>query len=204
MSRTPLFLMVSLLTIPCLQHPARAQVNPPHFFNPATGELIEQPYVNRNQYMVRDRRLREQSLADERQQNRRRQELAYAADACGLGCDLHEGLQVQGIPGTFVSAVLYKARIEGDDLTLQLRFFNDGVVPARLTLDPSAAPGSSFVQVGQERLQETESKGAIDEVLEPGEIESWWARFPAPPSGATTFDLHVPAVTFRDVPLDDE
>jgi hypothetical protein len=42
----------------------------------------------------------------------------------------------------------------------------------------------------------------LNELLEPGEIESWWARFPAPPLGATTFDLHIPTVTFHDVQLE--
>ena len=76
-------------------------------------------------------------------------------------------------------------------------------------MDPSGAPQSFFVQVGVDRLPilsdedgELESKGALDVILDPGEIESWWARFPAPSSDATTFDLHIPAGTFRDVPLE--
>lgn len=209
MSRTLLVLVASLTTIPLLPPAAGAQVNLPTFRNLATGELIEQPYAERYQQWLRDR--------DRRVQLRRSEQLlnfpddraaAYYADACGLGCEGHEGLQVRRIPGTHIAAVVYKAFLDEEVLTVQLRFHNDGFEPARLTMDPAPA-GSVFVRVSEETHPllldedgEQQSKGAIEEMLEPGEIESWWARFPAP-RGATTFDFHIPAVTFRDVPLAD-
>jgi hypothetical protein len=162
-------------------------------------------YLNTKRYR---RAIREERQSDKRDEVRERQ-LAYAADACGLGCEGHEGLQVRGIPGTHLAAVVYKAYLDEDVLTVQLRFHNDGLEPARLTIDPLEMPGSVFVQIGETRIPvltgddgEQQSKGVVDEVLEPGEIESWWARFPAPPRGATTFDLHIPAVTFHDVQLE--
>jgi hypothetical protein len=208
MSRTQILLLtVPLFAIPSLPSEAVGQVNLPTYRNLVTGEVVEQPYAERYQQWVRDRQRREQLGRTEKLLDFRERDAAYAADACGLGCDGHEGLQVQGIPGTTLAAVVYKALID-DVLTLQLRFHNDGSEPARLTMDPSGAPESFFVLVGEQRLDiladedgELESKGRLDEVLEPGEIASWWARFPPPRSDATKFDLHIPAVTFRDVPL---
>ena len=187
-----------------------AQVNPPRRFNSATGELFEQHYALRYQHQWRDQQRKTQLRRSERLLEFRERAAKYAADACGLGCDLHEGLQVRGIPGTFLSVALYKALVDDDVLTLQLRFHNDGAEPERLTLDPFGALGSLYVEAGGDKLYiledengELKSKGALNELLEPGEIESWWARFPVPSSDATTFDLHIPAGTFRDVPLVD-
>ena len=208
MSPARLFLFVSLLSL--LVPPIGfAQVNPRRWFDSETSDLGEPYYATRYQQWFRDQQRKGQLARSQELLDFREREMAYVADACGLGCDHHEGLQVQGIPGTFLSVALYKVLSDDDRLTVQLRFHNDGVVPARLTVDPSVAPGSFSIQIGEQRLpvrmdedRQLESKGALDVVLQPGEIESWWARFPAPPAGATTFDLHIPAVTFRDVPLD--
>ena len=209
MSRTCLAFVITLLTIPSLPLAARAQVNPPHFFNPATGELIEN---GRNPGWGQFQRLRNHYVSDMMRESLRRQTAAFAPDACGLGCSDHEGLQVHGIPGTFLSVALYRVQVDDDVLTLQLRFHNDGVVPAQLTMgSPPAALEWFYVQVGTEKLHiltdddgELESKGALDVVLQPAEMEGWWARFPAPPPGSKTFDLHIPEVTFRDVPLEND
>ena len=207
MSRT-LLLVVPLLVLLVAPGDGVAQVNPPIRFNSGTGELVEQHYALRYQHRWRDRQRKTQLRRSERLLEFREREAEYAADACGLGCYLHEGLQVRGIPGTFLSVALYRARVEDDVLTIQLRFHNDGAGPGRLTVDPFGAPASFFVQAGEKRLYIREDedggqdmKGSLDEVLEPGEIESWWARFPAPPPDATTYDFHIPAVTFHDVPL---
>ena len=210
MSRTQLFLCLLVSPVALLVSPIDgvAQVNLPTFRNLATGELIERPYAQRYQQVIRDIQRSKYLRSSEKLLDFREREDAYAADACGIGCDDHEGLQVRGIPGTFLSVALYKALLDDDVLTVQLRFHNDGVEPARLTVDPRAAAESFYVQVGDEKLYiledddgEMEAKEPLDLGLEPGEIESWWARFPAPPGGATTFDFHIPAVTFRDVPL---
>ena len=207
MSRT-LLLVVPLLVLLVAPGDGVAQVNPPRRFNSGTGELVEQHYALRYQHRWRDRQRKTQLRRSERLLEFRERDAENAADPCGLGCYLHEGLQVQGIPGTFLSVALYKARVEDDVLTIQLRFHNDGAMPERLTLDPSGTSESFYVQVDEGRLyiledenSELKSKGPLNELLEPGEIESWWARFPAPPPDATTYDFHIPAVTFHDVPL---
>jgi hypothetical protein len=209
MSRTQLLLLATAsLAIASPPVEAVGQVNLPTFRNLATGEVIERPYENRYRQSVLDRQRRVQLRRSEKlMEFPDDRTAAYAADACGLGCEGHEGLQVLGIPGTRLAAVVYKALLDDHILTVQLRFHNDGLEPARLAIDPET-PGSVFVQVGEERLSilvdedgTQQSKGALDEVLDPGEIESWWARFPAPSSDATSFDLHVPAGIFRDVPL---
>ena len=202
-------LLVALFAVPALPVDGNGQVHLPTFRNLATGELIERPYAMRYQQVVRDIQRSEYLKSTEKLLDFREREAAYAADACGLGCDLHEGIQVRGIPGTFLSVALYKALLDDDLLTVQLRFHNDGVEPARLTMDPRGAPASFYVQVGEEKLYvledddgELEAKERLALELEPGEIESWWARFPAPPRGTSTFDVYIPAVTFRDVPLE--
>ena len=206
----PLFLVITPLALAALPIEANGQVNHRDFRNLGTGELIERPYADRYEQRFRDRQRSVQLRRSERlMEFPDERTAAYAADACGLGCEGHEGLQVRNLPGTFLAAVVYKALLDDEVLTIQLRFHNDGVQPARLTLDPAGAPESFFVTVGEKTLPilddedgELMSKGALDIVLEPGEIESWWARFPAPPAGTTTFDLHIPAVAFHDVPLD--
>ena len=209
MSRTRLAFVVSVLMIPSLPLVARAQVNPPHFVNTATGELMNER--RHNSGWGQFQRLRSHDTSYMMRESLRRQRGTFAQDACGPGCSDHEGLKVQRIPGTYLSVALYRVRLDDDVLTVQLRFHNDGVVPAQLTMGiPPAALEWFYVQVGEEKIHiltdddgGLESKGAVDVVLQPGEMESWWARFPAPPSDSGTFDLHVPEVTFPDVPLED-
>jgi hypothetical protein len=205
-----LAVVFALVAIPSLPLAARAQVNPPTYVNPVTGELLEQHYVDRYQDWLRDRRRRGQLAKSEQIEKMQARQAAYAADACGLGCSDHEGIQVRGIPGTSLAAVLYKAKLDDDVLTLQLRFHNDGSEPARFTIDPWSDPERFFVQVGEKKLfilededGELKAKEPLAATLEPGEIESWWAKFPAPPPGTKTFDLQIPAGAFREVPLED-
>jgi hypothetical protein len=208
----PYFLAVvlALLAIPALPLAARAQVNPRTYVNPVTGELLEQHYADRYLDRLRDQRRRGQLAKSEHMETRQERAAAYAADACGLGCSDHEGIQVHGIPGTSLAAVLYKAKLDDDVLTLQLRFHNDGSERTRFTIDPSSDPERFFVQVGEKKFfilededGELEAKAPLAVTLEPGEIESWWAKFPAPPPGTNAFDLQIPAGAFRDVPLED-
>jgi hypothetical protein len=183
-------------------------VNLPVRVNRETGELFEPYYAVRYRASIEDQRRDEQIARTKALLDFRLREAAYAADACGLGCEGHEGLQVRGVPGTDLAAVVYKARLDDDVLTVQLRFHNDGAEPARLSIDPAVEPESFYAQIGEERVPirsgedgRPEAKDALDEVLDPGEIESWWARF-STPRDAFTFDLHIPGVTFRDVALE--
>ena len=210
---TRIYLVVlSVLAVASLPVAARAQQNTREIYvNPRTGEEILGPYYA-NRYLEELRQLRreEEEEGEKVWEDLRESEVVYAKDACGVGCEDHEGIQVRGIPGTSLAAVIYKAHIDDDDvLTLQLRFHNDGLVPERLVIDPSTAPGSFYVEVGDEKLTilededgELQAKEPLDEVVEPGDIFSWWARFPAPPSGTASFDLEIfPFDAFRNVPL---
>ena len=205
-------LVLPVLAIASLPVVARAQVNSPEIrVNPNTGEEMRgSEYENQYREELRDRRREEQDEGEELQEGMREQEAAYARDACGLGCSDHEGIQVRGISGTSLAAVVYKARVDDDVLTLQLRFHNDGLVPERIVIDPSVAPESFYVEVGDEKLGilededgELQAKEPLDEILEPGDIVSWWAKFPALPSGTVALNVEIfPVDTFRNVPLE--
>jgi hypothetical protein len=154
----------------------------------------------------------DQREREEREQRRKEQEALHAADACEYGCVEHEGLQTRAIPGTTLVAVVHQAKLEDDGLTLRLRFYNDGAEPARLTIDPTTDYESFFVQVGREKLfirkdedGELDVKDPLELDLKPGKMESWWAKFPAPPAGTESFHLEIPPVAaFRSVPLEDD
>jgi hypothetical protein len=152
----------------------------------------------------------DQQEREQREQRRKDQEALHAANTCASGCVDHEGLQTRPIPGTTLVAVVHQAKLEDDGLTLRLRFYNDGAEPARLTIDPTTGYESFFVQVGREKLfirkdedGELDAKDPLALDLKPGKMESWWAKFPAPPEGTESFHLEIPPVAaFRSVPLE--
>jgi hypothetical protein len=203
--------LLSLLAIFWLPIGAGAQVNRTQFVNPATGTLNEEAlyYASRYQQDVRDWQRREAQRYEERLLHYRERELAYAADPCGLGCEGHEGLRVATVSGTRLAAVLHKVEIDGDAMVVRLRFFNDGNDREPLVVDPSKTPESFYLEVEADKFGilgdeegELEAKEPLDTVLEPGEIESWWARFPAPSPGTDAFNLHLPGVVFLEIPLE--
>ena len=109
-------------------------------------------------------------------------------------------------PGTSLVVVLHRTEIDDDVLTARLRFYNEGETPVQLSIDPTGE--ETFVlRVGSEEYPilrnedgEPETKGPLSLELEPGKMETWWAKFPAPPAGTRWIDLDIPpAVTFRDV-----
>jgi hypothetical protein len=75
-----------------------------------------------------------------------------------------------------------------------------------------SASETYFVEVSGEKLfilkdegGELETKGRLEIDLKPGKMESWWAKFPAPPADADRFDLEIPPVaTFRDIRVEDD
>lgn len=163
-------------------------------------------YATRSERIRRDRIREEQ---DALQGNFATVDDAYVEDPCGFGCDDHLGLQSRGIPGTPLVAVVHEASREDGVLTLRLRFYNDGSEPARLRIDPAGDPEACFVRAGQAKLRvlededgELEAKDPLDVALAPGEMESWWARFPAPPADTANIDVMIPPVAaFTDVPV---
>jgi len=149
--------------------------------------------------------------ADRQQQDQRRQEQdeRRGADPCELGCGDHEGLQTRGIPDTRLVAVIHRTELDDGVLTVRLRFYNEGEEPARLSVDPTGED-AFLLKVGGEEYAilrngdgDFEAKDALDVELKPGKMETWWAKFPAPPDGTRAFDLEIPpAVTFRNVRLE--
>lgn len=174
----------------------------------AHASLQQDPVGNR----PLDPEYADQLEREEREQRRKEQEARHTVDACEFGCVEHEGLQTRAIPGTTLVAVVHQAKLEDDGLTLRLRFYNDGSEPARLTIDPTTDYESFFVQVGREKLfirkdedGELDAKDPLALDLKPGKMESWWAKFPAPPAGTESFHLEIPSVAaFRSVPLEDD
>jgi hypothetical protein len=154
----------------------------------------------------------EQAEQERRDQLRREEEDRRGDDPCELGCGDYEGLQTRGVPDTPFVAVLHKTELDDGVMTVRLRFYNEGSEPARLTIDPMSASETYFVEVGGEKLfilkdegGELETKGRLEIDLKPGKMESWWAKFPAPPADADRFDLEIPPVaTFRDIRIEDD
>jgi hypothetical protein len=193
--RRSFLLVVPLLAVPCLPLTARAAVQQ----DPVGGAPLDANYADRAEQERRAQLRQEQ------------EERRSGTDPCELGCGDYEGLQTRGVPGTSLVAVLHRTEIDGDVVTARLRFYNEGQTPAHLTIDPSGE--EVFVlRVGTEEYPilrnedgEPESKDPLSIELEPGEMETWWAKFPAPPAGTRWIDLEIPpAVTFRQVRFDSD
>jgi len=191
MRRPCLLILLAIPFLPLAAHAATQQ-------DPVGGAALDPNYAD-------------QAERERREQLRREQEerRSGADDPCALGCGDYEGLQTRGIPGTSLVAVLHRTEIDDGVLTARLRFYNEGEAPAHLSIDPTGE--ETFVlRVGTEEYPilrnedgEPEAKDPLSLELEPGEMESWWAKFPAPPAGTRRIDLDIPpAVTFRDVQID--
>jgi hypothetical protein len=188
----PFFLLAILVCAPIAARTGIAQVAP------VGGQPLDPEYADRIE-------------AEQRDQRRRDQQGMHENAACELGCSDHEGIQTRAIPGTSLVGVVHQAKLDDDVLTLRFRFYNDGSEPARLTIDPTSAYESYFVQVGREKLfilknedGELDAKESLSSDLKPRKMETWWAKFPAPPAGTEAFDLEIPPVaSFRNIPLED-
>ena len=186
--------LLVLLAIPFLPLAAHAAVQQ----DPVGGQALDPNYADQAERERRDQLRREE---EERRSS--------ADDPCELGCGDYEGLQTRGIPGTALVAVLHRTEIDDDVLTARLRFYNEGEAPALLSIDPTG--DETFVlRVGSEEYPilrnedgEAETKGPLSLEIKPGKMETWWAKFPAPPAGTRRIDLEIPpAVAFRDVLVD--
>ena len=167
--------------------------------DPVGGQPLDPNYVD-------------QAERDRQNQRRQEQDERNAEDPCALGsCGDFEGLQVRGIPDTQLVGVLHRTEIDDGVLTVRLRFYNEGAEPARLSIDPTGAEDAFLLRVGAEEHPilrnedgELEAKEPLNVEIEPGDMETWWAKFPAPPAGTRAFDLEIPPVaTFRGVRLVD-
>lgn len=192
--RRAFVLAFALAAIPAMPLTARAALQQ----DPVAGQALDPNYADQAERERRDQLRREQ-------EERRGDD----DDPCAMGCGDYEGLQTRGIPGTSLVAVLHRTEIDDGVLTARLRFYNEGETPAQLSIDP-AGEEPLVLRVGSEEYPilrnedgEPEAKGTLSMELKPGKMETWWAKFPAPPAGTRRIDLQVPpAVTFRDVRID--
>ena len=180
--RRPFLLVVALLAIPFLPLTARAAVQQ----DPVGGAPLDANYADRAEQERRAQLRQEQ------------EERRSGTDPCELGCGDYEGLQTRGIPGTSLVAVLHRTEIDDDVVTARLRFYNEGQTPAHLRIDPSGEEmfvlraGTEEYPILRNEDGEPESKDPLSIELEPGEMETWWAKFPAPPAGTRWIDLEIP------------
>lgn len=191
MARSLPLIIVALLALLALPAATRAAVQQ----DPVAGQALDPNYADQAERERRDQQRREQ---EERRES--------ADDPCESGCGDYEGLQTRGIPGTRLVAVLHRLDIDDDVVTARLRFYNEGDTPAHLAIDPTEE--AEFVlRAGDEEFPilrnedgKAEAKDALSLDLDPGEMETWWAKFPSPPAGTRWIDLEIPPATgFRDV-----
>lgn len=154
----------------------------------------------------------EQIEQEKRNRERERERRRPKPSACATGAicaPRGEGIQSHPIPGSGLVAVLHDVDVEKDVLNVRFRFFNDGAEPVTLAIDPTTDYEAYFVEVGGARHYilrnddgSLQAKKSIDGELEPGSMESWWAKFPPVPPDAASFDVVVPpAPRFEAVPL---
>jgi hypothetical protein len=155
---------------------------------------------------------RERIEQEKRNRERERERLRPKPSGCATGticAPRGEGIQSHQVPGSGLVAVLHDIDVEKDALNVRFRFFNDGAEPVTLAIDPGADYEAYFVEVDGTKMfilrdedGSLQSKKSIDGELEPGSMESWWAKFPPLPPDAASFDVVVPpAPRFEAVPV---
>ena len=188
--RTALVPIAALsLSLFCVASAAALQVDP------VAGQPLDPNYQQQAERERQDQQRQEEEERDRQAQERLQ---GRADDACGIaGCGDYEGLQSRALAGTGLIAVLHRIEQGDDELTVRLRFYNEGDAPARLSIDP-AGEHPFLLVAGDEELAiladdgELEAKKPLDIELEPGDSETWWAKFPAPPAGTRRIGLAIP------------
>ena len=165
---------------------------------------------------VLETRERLEQIEQEKRNRERQRELTHpkSSDCRATGtCALWEqGIRSQPIPGTGLIAVLHDVDVEKESLTIRLRFINRSSQPASIALDPNGSYDAYFVEVDEEKRHILRSddgalaaKKPLARRLRPGAMESWWARFPPLPAGATSFDVMIPpAPRFEGISVHDD
>lgn len=154
----------------------------------------------------------EQIEQEKRNRERERERLRPKPSGCATGTNCAPrgaGIQSHTVPGTGLVAVLHDVDVEKDALSVRFRFFNDGAEPVTLAIDPATDYETFYVEVdGEKRFilrnddGSLQAKKSMDRDLAPGSMESWWARFPALPPEAESFDVVIPtAPRFEAVPV---
>ena len=204
-SGVPLLILGGLLLGPRAPALAQIQAAPrdPYISDLERRELIEQE--KRNRERERERRFPKSSGCSTGAMAGFGDGLLVPAE-CAPG---EAGIQSHTVPASGLVAVLQDVEVEKDAMNVRLRFFNDGAGPVTLVIDPAADYDAYFVEVdGARRFILRDDNGSlqakkpIDGELEPGSMESWWARFPPLPPDAESFDVVVPpAPRFEAVPV---
>ena len=175
---------------------------------PALAQVQQAPRDPYLEAREKDEQIEQEKRNRERERERRRPK--PSACATGAICAPRgEGIQSHPIPGSGLVAVLHDVDVEKDVLNVRFRFFNDGAEPVTLALDAAADYEAYFVEVDGAKMfilrdgdGSLQAKKSIDRVLGPGSMESWWAKFPALPPEAESFDVVVPpAPRFEAVPV---
>jgi hypothetical protein len=175
---------------------------------PALAQVQEAP---RDPYLAA-REDREQIEQEKRNRERERERRSPKPSGCATGticAPRGAGIQSHPVPGTGLVAVLHDVDVEKDALNVRIRFFNDGAESVTLAIDPATDYEAYFVEVDGAKMfilrdedGSLRSKKSIDGEVEPGSMESWWAKFPPLPPDARSFDVVIPpAPRFKAVPV---
>lgn len=175
--------------------------------DPVAGQPLDPNYQQQAERERQDQQRQEEEERDRQMQERLQ---GRVDDACGIaGCGDYEGLQSRALAGTGLVAVLHRIERDDDELTVRLRFYNEGDAAVRLSVDPGGEH-PFLLLVGEEELAiladddgELEAKKPLDVELDPGEMETWYATFPAPATGTRRIDLAIPPFpTFEQIELE--
>lgn len=121
-------------------------------------------------------------------------------------------IQIQEPNAPGLVAELTEATRKDGVLTVKVRFRNTGADNAIHSFETGHGDYGLFYVTAenQKYFVLKDSEGAplapkyLTVNLEPGLTMTWWAKFPAPPAGVTTFDLVIPDTPpFEDIPITD-
>lgn len=173
---------------------------------PAIAQVEELPRGGWGVLEARENRERiaQEKRNREREYEREKERRAPKPTGCETGqfcLRSIEAIQSHRVPGTGLMAVLHDIDVEEHALTVRMRFYNEGTETATLALDPTASYDAFYVEVDGEKsfiLRDEDgdlaAKRSFAGELDPGEMESWWARFPPLPSQVVSFDIAIPPV----------
>ena len=149
-------------------------------------------------------RIEQEKRNREREYEREKERRAPKPTGCQTGQFCPQGseaIQSHGVPGTGLMAVLHDIDVGKNALTVRIRLYNEGTETATLALDATASYEAFYVEVDGEKSfilrdedGDLEAKESFAGELDPGETESWWARFPPLPPETVSFDIVIPSL----------
>lgn len=122
-------------------------------------------------------------------------------------------LQTQEVSGAAgMVAELTEATREDGVLTIKIRLRNTGTQRVDKSFETEHGQYKNFYVTAENQkffiLKDTEGAPLapvyLSLSLEPGETETWWGKYPAPPAGVTEFDfVMVDVPPFENIPITD-